>query len=74
MMPKGRPALSGIAKQGLLQIRVTGPERSALDAAASLAGKPTSTWARDELLRLAMEAAAKPTKKKSPGDTKKPAK
>ena len=67
-MPKGRRALDGVAKEGRLIIRHTDSERAILDSAAFIAGKPTSTWARDELLRLAKEATtAKPSVKKSPG-------
>lgn len=55
-------------------IRLTESEKSMFDAAAAIAGKPTSTWARDELLRLAEEAAvAKPATKKAPPVKKKPA-
>lgn len=73
-MPKGRPALSGTAKQILFQIRVTDSERQLLDSAAGLAGKPTSTWARDLLLTAARIAALqqKPATKKAPSVGKKP--
>lgn len=70
-MPKGRPALAGEPKEGRLIIRHTEAERALLDAAAAKTGKPTSTWARDELLRLASQegpagqpAAAKKTSAK----------
>ncbi len=65
-MPKGRPSLSGQPKQEVLQIRLTAGERSRLDNAAGAVGKVTSTWARDELLRLADAAstAKKPAKKR----------
>lgn len=69
-MPKGRPALSGVRKLGVLQIRHTDAERALLDAAAALSGKPTSTWARDTLLQIATftvaqqaDAEKKPAKK-----------
>jgi|GEM_PF-3442676 len=68
-MPKGRPALSDVAKLSTVAIRVTSDERARMDAAAAVAGKPTSTWARDELLKLA-DAAENPPKKsgqKKPG-------
>lgn len=62
-MPKGRPALSGTPKQGLLQIRVTDAERTEIDAAAVDAGKPVSTWARETLLDAA-RSVKKSTKRK----------
>lgn len=50
----GRKAISGEPKTDTpLRIRLTDEERSRLDAAAELAGKPTSAWARDALLALA---------------------
>lgn len=52
-MPPGRPAISGEPKSNRLPILLTDAERERLDQAAARAGKPTSTWARDELLRLA---------------------
>jgi uncharacterized protein (DUF1778 family) len=58
MSPAGRPPLSDSTKEGRLIIRHTETERASLDAAAAMAGKPTSTWARDELLRLTQEAAS----------------
>ena len=58
-MPKGRPALAGTRKFSKLEIRLTDAERASLDAAAAGSGKPTSTWARDTLLQIAAEHAAK---------------
>jgi uncharacterized protein (DUF1778 family) len=50
----GRKAISGARKTDRpLRIRLTDAERSAIDRAAREAGKPASTWAREELLRLA---------------------
>lgn len=72
MSPAGRPPLSGESKEQRIVIRATDSERALLDAAAADAGKPTSTWARDELLRLASEVTAKPSVKKAPGTGKKP--
>ena len=57
----GRKPIADSAKLGRLIIRHTPDERAALDNAAAAQGKPTSTWARDELLRLAGEV--KPAKK-----------
>jgi hypothetical protein len=65
MSPAGRPPIDGETKGVRLQVLVSPSERARLDAAAAKAGKPTSTWARDELLRLADEAAAaKPAKRR----------
>lgn len=73
MSPAGRPPLSDSRKTNRMPVMLTDSERALLDSAAAVAGKPTSTWARDELLRLATEAtAAKPTTKKSSGTGKKP--
>jgi predicted HicB family RNase H-like nuclease len=36
-------------KSGILQIRVTGPEKQAFQEAAELAGIGLSTWARERL-------------------------
>lgn len=50
----GRKTISGTRKsERTVRIRVTDEERAALDEAASLAGKPVSTWARDILLAIA---------------------
>ncbi|MDZ4685028.1 MAG: hypothetical protein SH850_08050 [Planctomycetaceae bacterium] len=64
MSPAGRPPLAGERKLDRMMIRLTEAEREQLDAAAIKAGKPTSTWARDELLRLAAESAKKPARRK----------
>ena len=68
MSPAGRPPLSDSRKSDRFQIMLTTDERALLDSAATFAGKPTSTWARDELLRLAKDATAG----KRPGTAKKP--
>jgi len=64
MSPAGRPPISGDSKEERVVIRVNEAEREQLDAAAALAGKPISTWAREELLRLAAESAKKPARRK----------
>ncbi|MDZ4689544.1 MAG: hypothetical protein SH850_31085 [Planctomycetaceae bacterium] len=48
---------------------LTDDEHADFVAAAARAGKPTSTWARDELLRLAAEQqpAKKPAARKKSG-------
>ncbi|HUQ72560.1 MAG TPA: hypothetical protein VM165_23735 [Planctomycetaceae bacterium] len=48
-----------------MQVLLTDGERARLEASATLTGKPLSTWARDELLRLADEATAKKPAKKT---------
>ncbi len=73
-MPKGRPAISGARKFDRLAVAVTASEKAELDAAAEKIGKPTSTWARDELLRLAREINGPAVKKKAATPAKKPAK
>ncbi len=48
-------------------IRLTDAERELLGDASETIGKPTSTWARDELIRLARSIVAakkKPTPRK----------
>ncbi len=60
MSPAGRPPSQGETKQNVLLIRLTASQRSILDTAAEQDGKKTSTWARDELLRLAGEGEAEP--------------
>jgi hypothetical protein len=73
MSPAGRHPLAGEAKSEPLITLLTDSERALLDAAGALAGKPTSTWARDELLRLAKEATAQePATKKRAEPVKKP--
>lgn len=52
-----RPPLSDARKtERPLRIRLTDRERKILDAAARAAAKPTATWARDTLLRVARSA------------------
>lgn len=47
-MAKGRKPISDVPKtETTLRIRLTNSERAELDAAADLAGLPTSTWLRD---------------------------
>jgi Mobilization protein NikA len=59
----GRKSISGVPKtETPLRIRVTADERAILDAEAEKAGVPTSTWARDILLK---EAARKSKRKPS---------
>lgn len=58
----GRKPMSETPKLGRMVILLNDSERAALDAAAKASGKPTSTWARDELLRLASEVKT-PAKK-----------
>jgi uncharacterized protein (DUF1778 family) len=56
-MTMGRPRLEDDERKDLgMTIRFTKEERERIDAAAKIAGKKTSTWARDLLL-----AAAKKT-------------
>jgi uncharacterized protein (DUF1778 family) len=56
-MSMGRPKLEDDERKDLgMTIRFTKEERERIDAAAKIAGKKTSTWARDLLL-----AAAKKT-------------
>ena len=51
----GRPKKpEGEARVNVLRIRLTPAERAALDRAASARGEEVSTWARSELLRLAV--------------------
>jgi len=64
MSPAGRPPLSDARKSNRLFVMLTDAERERLDDAAAAAGKPTSTWARDELLRLAGDVAKKKPAKK----------
>ncbi len=71
MSPAGRPPLSGESKEQRIVIRATEGERAELDTAAVKIGKPTSTWARDELLRLAREINGPAVKKKAAGTTAK---
>lgn len=58
MSPAGRPPLSDGRKNDKLVVRLTDAERAELDAATAKIGQRTSTWARDELLRLAREINA----------------
>lgn len=71
-MPKGRPAISGSRKFAKLDIRVTDDEKAEIDSAASKIGKPSATWARDELLRLAREINGPAAKKPAKAPAKKP--
>lgn len=69
----GRKPLSDEAKTAQLRILLTNDERSRMDAAAAIAQKGTSTWARDELLQAAEKqtAAQQPaTKPASPAKRK----
>lgn len=59
MSPAGRPPLAGETKEERLMVRLTSAEKEQIDNAAIAAKKPTATWARDELLRLAAEAGKK---------------
>lgn len=59
----GRKPLADTAKSGMFYIRVTTEERAELDTAASAAGVPTSTWARDLLLSAARAPVAAVPKK-----------
>lgn len=65
-MPKGRRAITGEPFGDVLRIRLSDEQRQQLDAAALAAGKATSTWARDELLRLAEQQQPKKPAKKRP--------
>lgn len=60
-MPKGRPALAGVAKSKRLEIRLTVAERAVIDRRCMELGKSVSTHARDLLLEDA--ARAEPVKK-----------
>lgn len=65
----GRKPLSDARKNIQFRIMLTDAERTELDTAASAAGVPTSTWARDLLLTAARESTAqkkKPSTKKTP--------
>lgn len=53
----GRKPLDKTAKLDQLRILLTSDERAELDAAASSAGQPTSSWARDLLLAAARSPA-----------------
>jgi hypothetical protein len=64
MSPAGRPPLSDSRKSNRLFVMLTDAEREQLDSAAAVAGKPTSTWARDELLQLAHAAVTKKSARK----------
>lgn len=72
----GRKPLGELGKSYMLRIRMTDDERAALDSAAALAGKPTSTWARDLLLSAAASsvASAARTANKPASATRKPRK
>lgn len=59
----GRKPIAEIAKRAQLRILLTESELSQLTSAATAEGKPTSTWARDELLRLANEVKPATSKK-----------
>lgn len=45
-----------------LRIRLTAEQRKTLDNAAENAGQETSTWAREQLLKIAAKSARKPSK------------
>jgi uncharacterized protein (DUF1778 family) len=50
----GRKTISGVRKSDRpLRVRLTEEERTQIDQAAAKAGKPSSTWARDVLLKEA---------------------
>lgn len=52
----GRPALpKGTAKVGMFAVRLSAEARAAIDAAAERAGVPVTQWARDALMRAAVE-------------------
>ncbi len=59
MSPAGRPPLSGERKNIRFIMMLNELEREHLDAAAAIAGKPVSTWARDLLLEAAHAAVIK---------------
>ena len=63
-MPKGRPAISGEAKNRLLQIRLTDGELAAITGRAVKAGKGVATYARDLLLADAMAGKSAAAKRK----------
>jgi uncharacterized protein (DUF1778 family) len=51
----GRPPLAdGDAKGQVFTLRLTSAEREAIDAAAKLAGKPVTQWARATLLAASL--------------------
>lgn len=52
-MPGRKPKKPEDRKSNTLRIRLTAEERAKLDDAAEKNRKDVSTWARDELLRLA---------------------
>jgi hypothetical protein len=55
----GRKPLAEKRQDNLLLVRMTRAERDELNNAARQEGKPTSTWARDYLLKLARRIARK---------------
>ena len=56
----GRPKKpEGEARANVLRVRLTGPERAALDQAAKGKGLQTSTWARMALLAIAKKLAGR---------------
>lgn len=53
----GRPKLpKGERKSGLIEIRVSGPEQAAMEAAAETTGLKLSEWLRELALRAARRA------------------
>ena len=66
----GRKPLSDIAKESQLRILLTSKEREELDTAATAAGVPTSTWARDLLLAAARAGTNNQTAAESAGASK----
>jgi hypothetical protein len=51
--PSKRRKGSGGRKEGLLQVRLMGPEKQAFEDAANLAGIALSAWVRERLRRAA---------------------
>ncbi len=58
MTPAGRPPISGERQNQRIEVRFTDAERSVIEAAVTLAGVKTATWARDVLLAAAAELTA----------------
>lgn len=56
----GKKPLSGTAKLGVIQVRLTPDERTELDIAAAADGVPTSTWLRELGLKAARSRVSEP--------------
>lgn len=66
--------MSDSRKNNNFIMRMTDAEKLEIETAAVAVGKRPTTWARDELLRLAREINGPAVKKKAATPAKKPAK